>query len=114
MTKQYVVLQTYHPTPLLTWHKSAVINLEEEEAIPYIGNILLPLYSAIKQGLYPPKTSSPIEKIAAAINPEPISAVATIPEPTPIPTPNPPAPKKILENELRQKIQAAKAAKKAK
>ncbi len=96
MDKQYVALID-HQDKNISWKKGQLVLLDPEVALPYIGVILTPLYSAIKAGLYrpePPKTDL-VSKIIADFSDDLVK-----PEDRK---------KKLLQNKLQAQIMAKKA-----
>jgi hypothetical protein len=66
--KQYVVLvENSNIKGLKKAKKHTVIRMTSEEAIPYVSaHILTPLDIAIKEGVYPPKKDTLVEKLKTA------------------------------------------------
>ncbi len=96
MDKQYVALID-HTDRNLSWKKGQLVLLDPDVALPYIGVILTPLYSAIKAGLYrpePPKQTL-VGKIIADFSDDIVK-----PEDRK---------KKLLQNKLQAQIIAKKA-----
>lgn len=83
-TKQYFVLSDYHEGLKINWKKNTLIDLDTDTALPFIGSILTPLYTAIKSGLYPVKNKQSIvaKAVDALIADAPATAVASIPTPS--------------------------------
>ena len=113
MLKQFFVLVDYKEKGF-HWKAGYVVLLDADIALPFIGTILTPLYTAIKAGLYPLPPKKPLAaRIVENIKEEIRDAVGMPPEP---PKNTPPsslgsilAKKKFLQNDIRAKIQAKKA-----
>lgn len=103
MDKQYFVLMD-HKEHNISWQKGHVIMLDPTTAIPHIGIHLVPLYSAIKTGLYKPSdTPKPLlTQIIEAVSPTPSPGATDQ-------VPQKPSSKKILQNKLQEQILAKKA-----
>lgn len=114
MDKQFLVLASYKDKGI-NWHEGEVILLDPELAVPYIGVILTPLYSAIKAGLYPPLPQKPlaarvIAQVKDALTPDEEQTVSATPSPDSNDVIKPePSKKKLLQNKLQAQILAKKA-----
>mgnify|MGYP001585300018 CR=1 FL=1 len=95
------------------WKAGDVVFVDPDIAIPLIGTILTPLYSAIKAGLYPlppkkPLAAKMIEKVKENVR----EIVGMPPESPKSPSTSSLgsilAKKKFLPNDIREKIQAKK------
>jgi len=114
MDKQYYVLVD-HKDHNISWQKGEVVMLNPDLALPHLGIHLVPLYSAIKSGLYKPDL--PKEPLLAKIIEDVKELIA--PAPTPVATPampdsndvitEKPTNKKLLQNKLQAQILAKKS-----
>lgn len=115
MDKQYVVLVDYKDKNI-SWQKNEIILLDPELALPYIGNVIIPLYSAIKSGLYhndetqKPLVAKIVEELKDKLAPPPTHTPSApkAPDSNDIVTVTP-SKKKLLQNKLQAQILAKKA-----
>lgn len=116
MDKQYVVLADYKDNNI-SWQKGQLILLDPELALPLLGNVITPLYSAIKAGTYnPEKINEPvivkiIDEVKEILTPPPTPPQPTIKPPDSNDSIKKPEPttKKLLQNKLQAQIIAKKA-----
>ncbi|HAV15346.1 MAG TPA: hypothetical protein DCX25_03375 [Candidatus Pacebacteria bacterium] len=113
MHKQFFVLADYREKSI-HWKAGNIVLVDPDIAVPFIGTILTPLYSAIKAGLYPPAPQEPLAIKMMKKMKENVKEIVGMP---PESSKNPPpsslgsilAKKKFLQNDIRAKIQAKKA-----
>lgn len=115
MDKQYYVL-TNHKDKNISWTKGEIILLDPDLAVPYIGKILTPLYTAIKSGIYQPNepklplVAQIIEDVKEAISPDPkVEPAKFVPQDSNDVVKSEPSKKKLLQNKLQAQIMAKKA-----
>jgi hypothetical protein len=114
MDKQYYVL-TDHKDKNISWKKGEIILLDPDLALPYVGVIIIPLYTAIKEGYL--KKSEPKKPLITEV----IQEIKDVIEPKSAPISHPappdsndvivpvPSKKKLLQNKLQAQILAKKA-----